>query len=96
MYIAEKIYPFSYLEVNQQKGKFAYKYYVYEDGEMKLELLEFDVKYDGGYIGDHPHRGAKNKPREKVSITEKSLKEMASTLPTGKRSNISPKRLARA
>ena len=33
----EKIYPFSYLEVNQQKGKFAYKFYEYEDGEMKLE-----------------------------------------------------------
>jgi len=44
-------------------------------GELKLELLEFDVTYSGGYIGDHPHRGPKNKPREKVAITEKTLKE---------------------
>lgn len=33
----KKVYPFSYIEVNQQKGKFAYKFYVFEDGEMKLE-----------------------------------------------------------
>lgn len=33
----KKVYPFSYLEVNSQKGKFAYKYYEFEDGEMKLE-----------------------------------------------------------
>lgn len=33
----EKIYPFSYLQVNQQKGKFAYFFYEFEDGEMKLE-----------------------------------------------------------
>lgn len=33
----EKVYPFSYLDVNQQKGKFAYKFYEFEDGEMKLE-----------------------------------------------------------
>lgn len=33
----KKIYPFSYLDVNQQKGKFAYKFYEYEEGEMKLE-----------------------------------------------------------
>jgi hypothetical protein len=33
----EKLYPFSYLEVNQQKGKFAYYFYEFEDGEMKLE-----------------------------------------------------------
>jgi len=44
-------------------------------GEMKLELLEFDVTYSGGYIGDHPHRSARNKPRENVAIAEKTLKE---------------------
>jgi DNA repair exonuclease SbcCD nuclease subunit len=37
---------------------------------LTLELLEFDVEYDGGYIGDHPHRGAKNKPREIVRLAE--------------------------
>tara|TARA_B100001123_G_scaffold394219_1_gene474815 strand:- start:1571 stop:1843 length:273 start_codon:yes stop_codon:yes gene_type:complete len=25
-------------------------------GEMKLQLLEFDVEHGGVYIGDHPHR----------------------------------------
>ncbi len=44
-------------------------------GEMKLELLEFDVTYSGGYIGDHPHRGPTSKPRENVAIAEKTLKE---------------------
>lgn len=44
-------------------------------GEMKLELLEFDVAYDGGYIGDHPHRSPTNRPREMVSILEKSRTE---------------------
>jgi len=44
-------------------------------GEMTLELLEFDVQYDGGYIGDHPHRGARNKPREKVSLTEETKEQ---------------------
>lgn len=44
-------------------------------GEMKLELLEFDVTYDGGYIGDHPHRGPTNKPREKIALTEKTKSE---------------------
>ena len=39
-------------------------------GEMKLELLEFDVEYSGGYIGWHPHRGPTSKPREAVSLTE--------------------------
>ena len=43
--------------------------------EMTLELLEFDVEYSGGYIGDHPHRGEKNKPREKVALTAKSKSE---------------------
>ena len=40
--------------------------------EMTLELLEFDVEYSGGYIGDHPHRGEKNKPRENVALTAKT------------------------
>lgn len=40
--------------------------------ELKLELLEFDVAYSGGYLGDHPHRGAKNKPRENVALTDKT------------------------
>ena len=43
--------------------------------EMKLELLEFDVVYSGGYIGDHPHRGEKNKPREKVALAPKTKSE---------------------
>ena len=40
--------------------------------EMTLELLEFDVKYSGGYIGDHPHRGPTNKPRENVTLTDET------------------------
>ena len=44
-------------------------------GEMTLKLHEFDVEYGGGYLGDHPHRGPKNKPREKVSLTAKTKKE---------------------
>ena len=44
-------------------------------GEMRLELLEFDVEYSGGFIGDHPHRGPKNRPREKVMLTEKTRVE---------------------
>ena len=43
--------------------------------EMMLELLEFDVEYSGGYIGDHPHRGAKNKPRENVALAKKTKSE---------------------
>ena len=43
--------------------------------EMTLELLEFDVEYSGGYIGDHPHRGAKNKPRENVALAKKTISE---------------------
>ena len=38
-------------------------------GEMKLELLEFNVEYSGGYIGDHPHRSPTNRPREKVALS---------------------------
>ena len=48
---------------------------VSKPGELKLELLEFNVEYSGGYIGDHPHRGPKNKPRENISLTAKSKKE---------------------
>jgi hypothetical protein len=43
-------------------------------GTLTLELMEFDVAYSGGYIGDHPHRGPKNKPRENVTLTEATLK----------------------
>jgi len=39
-------------------------------GEMRLELLEFDVQYGGGHIGDHPHRA--RGPRENVTITEET------------------------
>ena len=44
-------------------------------GEMTLKLHEFDVAYSGGYIGDHPHRGAKNKPRENVTLTARTKEE---------------------
>ena len=44
-------------------------------GELTLELLEFDVTYSGGYIGDHPHRGEKNKPRENVALAESTKKD---------------------
>lgn len=37
--------------------------------ELTLELVEFEVEYSGGYIGDHPHRKATNKPRENVALT---------------------------
>jgi hypothetical protein len=40
------------------------------DGSLKLELLKFDVQYDGGFIGNHPHRGEKNRPREMVALTD--------------------------
>ena len=66
-------------------------------GELKLELLEFDVAYDGGHIGDHPHRSPTNRPREKVSIAERSQTEgpritgilIQSTDPTGKTKDTS-------
>ena len=45
------------------------------DGELSLELLEFDVEYRGGYIGDHPHRNPKNKPRENVTISAAAKKD---------------------
>jgi len=44
-------------------------------GEMKLELLEFDVEYSGAYIGDHPHREPKSKPREAVTLTDETRAE---------------------
>jgi hypothetical protein len=44
-------------------------------GKLALELLEFDVEYGGGHLGDHPHRGPTNKPRETVAISETARKE---------------------
>ena len=46
-----------------------------QPGRLTLDLLEFDVAYSGGYIGDHPHRHQKNRPREKVSISPEALKD---------------------
>jgi len=43
------------------------------DDALSLELLEFDVEYDGGYIGDHPNRGPKSRPREIVRISKDTL-----------------------
>ena len=54
-------------DVNYMRG-------VAKPGELKLEILEFDVEYSGGYIQDHPHRGAKNKPRENVTLAESTKK----------------------
>lgn len=48
---------------------------VVKKGEMTLELLEFDVEYSGGYIGNHPHRGPKNKPRENVFLSAATKKD---------------------
>ena len=39
---------------------------------LKLELVEFDVTYSGGFIGDHPHRSEKNRPRENVSLSDQT------------------------
>ena len=44
-------------------------------GEMRLELLELDVEYSGGYIQDHPNRRPTNKPREVVTLTDETLNE---------------------
>ena len=44
-------------------------------GQLKLELREFDVEYSGGFIGDHPHRGPQNKPRETVTLSKKTRSE---------------------
>lgn len=38
-------------------------------GKLVLELFEIDVEYSGGYLGDHPHRGETNRPRENVAIS---------------------------
>lgn len=38
-------------------------------GELTLELFKFNVDYSGGFLGDHPHRGKRSRPREKVSIS---------------------------
>lgn len=46
-----------------------------EPGKMKLELLEFEVEYSGGYLGDHPHRPPTNKPREGVALAERTKAE---------------------
>ena len=43
--------------------------------ELALELVEFDVEYSGGYIGDHPHRPATNRPRENVTLAAKTKTE---------------------
>ncbi|MEM6256812.1 MAG: metallophosphoesterase [Planctomycetota bacterium] len=48
-------------DINYMRG-------VCRPGELKLELIEFDVEYSGGYIGDHPHRGKTNRPRENVAL----------------------------
>ena len=42
------------------------------DGELTLELIEFTVEYSGGYLGDHPHRGPKNRPRENVMLSDET------------------------
>ncbi|MEO0475751.1 MAG: metallophosphoesterase [Planctomycetota bacterium] len=55
-------------DVNYMRG-------VVADGEMTLELLEFDVEYSGGHIGDHPHRGKTNKPRENVKLSAATKKD---------------------
>ncbi len=43
-------------------------------GKLILELFKFNVEYSGGYLGDHPHRGEKNRPRENVSISQEAKK----------------------
>lgn len=53
-------------DVNYMRGS------VYSD-KLVLELFEFDVEYGGGYLGDHPHRGETNRPRQNVSISEASI-----------------------
>jgi hypothetical protein len=44
-----------------------------QPGKLTLELFKFDVEYSGGYLGDHPHRGEKNRPRENVSISSDAM-----------------------
>lgn len=48
---------------------------IVEPGTMRLELLEFNVEYSGGYIDRHPHRKETNRPREVVTLTETTLAE---------------------
>ena len=43
--------------------------------QMKLDLLTFNVNSSGGDIGDHPQRGAKNRPREIITLTEETKKQ---------------------
>ena len=43
-----------------------------EPGRLTLELFKFDLEYSGGYLGDHPHRGERNRPRETVAISEEA------------------------
>lgn len=52
-------------DVNYLRGS------VYPD-KLELELFKFDVEYSGGYLGDHPHRGEKNRPRENVAISNEA------------------------
>lgn len=61
-------------DVNYMRGKYT-PGEKGERGELSLEILEFDVEYSGGYIGDHPHRGAKNKPRENVALSAAAKKD---------------------
>ncbi|MCB1130097.1 MAG: metallophosphoesterase [Verrucomicrobiae bacterium] len=37
---------------------------------LTLELIEFDVTYSGGFIGDHPHRSERNRPREIIGLSD--------------------------
>ncbi|MEX1119438.1 MAG: metallophosphoesterase [Terrimicrobiaceae bacterium] len=37
---------------------------------LTLELVEFDVQYGGDFIGNHEHRSERNRPREKIELTE--------------------------
>lgn len=43
--------------------------------KIKLELMEFDVEYSGGYIGNHPHRSTENRPRKVIRLTQKTRNE---------------------
>lgn len=52
-------------DVNYLRGS------VWQD-KMALELFKFDVEYSGDYLGEHPHRGETNRPREKVSISREA------------------------
>eukprot|EP00752_Nemacystus_decipiens_P013574 g12032.t1 len=56
-----------------------------QDGQLKLELLEFNVTYSGGHIGDHPHPLASDLGLEASTINEDELASLfsGSTLPEG-------------